>query len=65
VNLTVFDLLGRKIATLVDALVGAGSHAVRWDAASCGSGVYFARLTASDPSGQVRFVKTTKLQLLK
>ena len=65
VSLRVFDLLGREIATLVDGVVSAGSHSVTWNAASLGSGVYFARLTARDPWGGIRFVKTTILELLK
>jgi N-acetylmuramoyl-L-alanine amidase len=65
VTLKVFDLLGREIATLVDGTVQAGSHAVTWNAGSLGSGVYFARLSASDPGGGMRYLKTTKLELLK
>ncbi|HEX7571986.1 MAG TPA: Ig-like domain-containing protein [Bacteroidota bacterium] len=65
VTLKVFDLLGREIATLVDGSVQAGSHSVTWNAGSIGSGVYFARLSASDPGGGMRYVKTTKLELLK
>ncbi len=64
-TLKVFDLLGREIATLVDGPVQAGSHSVTWNAGSLGSGVYFARLSASDPGGGMRYVKTTKLELLK
>ena len=65
VTLAVYDLLGQKVATLVDGLVPAGSHSVTWNAGSFGSGVYFARFIASDPGGAVRFTKTAKLQLLK
>lgn len=65
VSLRVFDLLGREVATLVDGVVSAGTHSVTWNASSLGSGVYFARLSAYDPGGGMRFVKTTKLELLK
>jgi N-acetylmuramoyl-L-alanine amidase len=65
VSLRIYDVLGREIAALVDGVVPAGSHSVTWNASLCGSGVYFARLSASDPGGGVRFVKTTKLELLK
>jgi hypothetical protein len=65
VTLKVFDLLGREIATLVDGPVPAGSHSVTWNAASCASGMYFARLSASGPGGEIRYVKITKLELLK
>ena len=65
VTLKVFDLLGREIAALVDGEVQAGSHSVTWNAASCASGVYIARLRASDTRGGMRHVKSTKLELLK
>lgn len=65
VTLKVYDILGREIATLVEGLMPAGSHSVTWNASSYGSGVYFARLSASDPGGGIRFVRTTKLGLLR
>jgi hypothetical protein len=65
VTLRIYDLLGREIATLVDGLVSAGSHAVTWNGSSYGSGVYFVRLSASDPAGGNRYVRTTKIELLK
>jgi hypothetical protein len=65
VSLRIYDVLGREIALLVDGLVPAGSHSVTWNASTFGSGVYFARMSASDPGGGIRFVKTTKLELLK
>jgi hypothetical protein len=45
-RLTVVDALGRLVATLLDADVEAGRHAVSWDAGGVGSGVYFYRLEA-------------------
>ncbi len=50
VLLMVYDLLGRKIATLVDGSREAGSHQVAFDAGSISGGVYFCRLSAG---GQV------------
>ncbi|ARA94937.1 hypothetical protein AWN76_018430 [Rhodothermaceae bacterium RA] len=44
VRLVVYDLMGREIATLVDALQAAGRHTVRWDAAARPPGLYLARL---------------------
>lgn len=40
----VFDLLGRRVATLTDGLHAAGEHAVTLDAASLPNGVYLVRL---------------------
>ena len=44
VRLAVYDVLGREIATLVDAFQDAGLHSVRWDGSSSPSGTYFYRL---------------------
>jgi hypothetical protein len=65
VTINVYDVLGRLLATLVEGFVPAGSHAVTWNASSCASGVYFARLVASDPGGGIRYVGTVKVGLMK
>ena len=41
VSLSVFDVLGREVSTLVNQRQYAGSHTVRWNAGSASSGVYF------------------------
>lgn len=51
VRLTVHDVLGRVVATLVDSRMPAGRHTVRWDGREASgrpaaSGVYLLRLTA-------------------
>jgi hypothetical protein len=45
VRLTVYDVLGREVATLLDGFSTAGAHTVTWNAAGRASGVYFYRLT--------------------
>lgn len=47
VQLTVYDLVGREIAVLVDDIEHAGSHSVKFDAAKLNSGVYLYRLQAN------------------
>ncbi len=59
VNLAVYDLLGRRVATLVDEVVAAGSHQVNWTATELPSGVYFVRLTAGS------FVATQRVTLMR
>lgn len=59
VQLTVFNTLGQKVATLVQGEEEAGYHEVNFDGSSMSSGVYFYRLRAGD------FVQTCKLMLLK
>ena len=57
VSLKVFDVLGREVATLVNEPRPAGVYAVRWDALSLPSGVYFYRLRSGN------FVGTRKMIL--
>jgi choice-of-anchor B domain-containing protein len=61
VRLEVFDMMGRKIATLVNAKESAGAHAVTFAASqfSLTSGVYFYRLSAGGR------VETKRMTLLK
>jgi hypothetical protein len=48
VVLDVYDLLGRKVASLVNERMPAGTHSVRLDASGLGSGMYIYRLMAGD-----------------
>lgn len=59
VELRVFDLLGREVATLVNGMVKVGQHEVEWQATGMPSGVYFYRLTTDG------FSQSKKLLLLK
>lgn len=47
IKITVFDVLGRQIATLIDGLQKPGQHQVQVDAHTWASGVYFYTLEAS------------------
>jgi hypothetical protein len=47
VDLNIFDIQGRSIATLVDAVVNAGSYQVNFDAGRLPSGVYIIKLQAN------------------
>ena len=59
VRLTVYDLLGREVAVLVDEEKAPGNHTVQFDARGLASGVYLCRLSAGD------FVATRRLILMK
>jgi hypothetical protein len=50
VKLAVFDLLGREVAVLVDAVEAPGEYRVRWDAGRLPSGVYLYRLEVNGRS---------------
>lgn len=59
IALGIFNLVGQRIATLVDGDVMAGIHTVVWDAARFSSGIYFCRLEGSG------FTLTRKLLLIR
>jgi flagellar hook assembly protein FlgD len=59
VRIAVYNLMGQKVATLVDGMKQAGAHTVRWNAAGQASGMYYYRLEAN---GQVI---TKKMTLIK
>ena len=65
VRLVVFDLLGRQIAELATGLHAPGRYSATWNASSVASGMYFARLTVTDESGQMKYDKINKLVLAK
>lgn len=59
VKLTVFDVLGREIAVLVNEQMKPGTYEVEWDGSNYPSGVYFYKLIAGDYS------ETKKMVLIK
>ena len=60
VELSIYNLLGQKVATLVNKKQAAGYYTVQWNASAFTSGVYIYKLETS--SG---FRKSRKLLLLK
>ena len=46
VRLDVFDVQGRRVATLVSGIFAPGQYRVTWDATTLASGVYFYQLQA-------------------
>ncbi len=57
VRLTVYDILGRTKATLVDATLPAGKHQVQWDSDQAASGVYFVRLENGRQASTRRIIR--------
>ncbi len=64
VEVSVFNVLGQEVNTLISEEMGAGNHTVEWDGrnntgGSVSSGIYFYRIVAGD------FSQTKKMLMLK
>ena len=59
INLSIFDIKGREVVSLVNGHRPAGSYNLKWNAGSYSSGVYFVRLIRG------RSVESQKIILLK
>jgi hypothetical protein len=59
VHLSVYDILGREVALLVNEQKSPGSYTVRFDASKLASGVYLCRLAAG------QYTKTVKMALIR
>ncbi len=66
VSLNVFDVLGRKVASLVQGEMPAGYHEVRWNAEDASSAFYFYRMEAgSGDRDGMQMVDTRRMLLLR
>ena len=59
VTIEIYDMLGRRVTTLVDGTKSAGAYQVTWNAANQSSGAYYYRITTDTYS------LTRKMTLLK
>jgi len=59
VSISIYNLQGREVVSLIDANMDAGYHSVVWNANSHSSGVYFVKMIAGE------YVNTQKLMLVK
>lgn len=59
VTIEIYDLLGRKIKTLIEGSQQAGYHQATWNASDQASGLYFYKIHAGE------FTETKKMTLLK
>ena len=65
VTLTVYDVLGKEIAVLVNKQQRAGSYEVEFNARNLPSGIYFYKIKANTQGGSAGFTNVKKLVLLK
>jgi len=59
VQLIVYDILGRKVKTLVNEVQKAGHYEIEFNASELSNGIYFYKLTSND------FTETKKMILIK
>lgn len=70
VSLTIYDILGREVKTLVKNATSAGFHEIRWDGKDSfgipvSTGMYIYRITAQSKVSKNRFVKNQKMVMMK
>ncbi len=66
VQLEVYDILGRKIKTLINKEMNSGTYYADFDGSDFASGVYIYRLRATPMGGQAgNFVSTKKMLMIK
>jgi len=59
VTLSIYNLQGREVSTLISGNMDAGYHTAKWNADAHASGVYFVKMIVGD------YVNTQKLMLVK
>ena len=59
VKITVYNVLGQKVITLLDDKMNVGKHTITFNASGLSSGVYFYRIESGE------FIKTQKMLLIK
>ena len=63
-EISIFDLRGQKVETLVNEFIQPGEYSSNWNASQVSSGVYFVQLTASS-EGRASISQIQKLMLIK
>ena len=59
VNISIYNMLGQKVSTLVNKRQSAGRHTISYDAGELASGIYVYRIKSGD------FIKAHKMTLVK
>lgn len=66
VVLKVFNLIGQEVEVLVNKYLAAGTHTVKWNAQTAGTGIYFFKIIATPADGSgARFTEVRKMIYLK
>lgn len=67
VELVIYDILGRRVETLINEPQQHGTHQATWDASNMASGTYIYRLDVTNPEGDgnSEFTETRQMMLVK
>ena len=70
VSLAIYDILGRKVAELVNGLCQAGFHSVTWDGTNSAgtpvaTGMYLTRFVVTSGQGKAAYSRTNKMLLVR
>ncbi|SVC12102.1 uncharacterized protein METZ01_LOCUS264956, partial [marine metagenome] len=66
ISLSVFDIAGSMVETLVNGTLESGQYEIQWDASQHASGIYFLKMESGPSIGQGRgYIKKQKMILMK
>jgi hypothetical protein len=65
VTISIYDVLGRVVAKLVDEIQPASKYSVQWNPSALSSGTYFCRIEARSVDGSGNFTSVKKLLYMK
>jgi hypothetical protein len=66
VSLIVYDIIGREISQLIKGVKSPGNYIIDFDGSNLSSGMYFYKLTISEPSGKmIKYTSVKKMLLIK
>ena len=65
VNLTIYDLLGREVSTLVNESKNPGKYSVDFNGSNLSSGIYFYRLNVFNSDGSLSFTDIKRMIMIK
>ncbi|MEJ2613740.1 MAG: aryl-sulfate sulfotransferase [Ignavibacteriaceae bacterium] len=65
VSISIFNVIGQRVAVLINRVQNAGAHSVIWNAQNIASGVYFYRIKATGINSKNDFISYKKAVLIK
>ena len=65
VKITIYDVLGKVVATLIDGIQSANTYSVEWNPLFLCGGVYFCHMQALNQDGSDNFTSVKKLLFMK